>query len=238
MARILFQTGGPWHPLRAQLPLIREWLGDGHEVVAAPGAEALDQLAGVDLFVAAGMVWPEMDKPLPEAAWTQAGEPPHPYVRPTADQKEAFRTYVASGRPVLAFHGGILCFEDWPEYGRLLGFRWHWGYTGHSKYGPFDVRVVPGSHPVVEGVGDFRVEDELYFNVVIPPEMPVRIHAKATFADWVEFPMVMTAEGPAGRIPGAGRTAYLANGHTVESLRPPAMRTLWRNTVAWLLGGA
>jgi type 1 glutamine amidotransferase len=235
MKRLVFQTGGPWHPLVQQAEMIRSWLPAGWQLETAFAAEALDQLENADLFIAAGMVWPELDRPLPPAAWEQAGIRAHPYTRPTAAQKEKFRRYVASGRPLLAFHGGILCFEDWPEYGRLLGFRWDWGYTGHSKYGPWTVTVQTDAHPIVAGVRGFAVHDELYFNVVIPPEAEVRVHAKAPFGEWVEFPMVMTIDGEAGRISGAGRSVYLANGHTVQSLEPPAMRQLWLNALRWLL---
>jgi len=234
--RLLFQTGGPWHPLPRQAELIRSWLPAHYALETAFAADALDRLDDADLFIAAGMVWPLLDQSMPSAAWEQAGIPAHPYVRPTERQKENFRRYVASGRPVLVFHGGILCFEDWPEYGRLLGFRWDWGYTGHSKYAVWPVAVTADDpHPIIAGVRDFRIHDELYFNVVIPPEADVRVHAKARFGEWVEFPMVMTIDGDAGRTPGAGRSAYLANGHTLQSLEPPAIRQLWRNALDWLL---
>lgn len=235
MKRIIFQTGGPWHPVEAQAALIRKWLLDGWELETASGNDALDRLDDADLYVAGGMFWPELDRPQPPEAWAQAGEPPQPYVRPSEKQRAAFRAYVASGRPVLAFHGGILCYEDWPEYGQLLGFRWHWGYTGHSVYARYPIRVAADSHPVVAGVTDFEVHDELYFNVVLPPLMPTQVHAKAHYGEWVDFPMVLTAEGEAGRVAGAGRTAYLANGHSMQSLEPPQIRRLWLNTLEWLL---
>ncbi len=117
----------------------------------------------------------------------------------------------------------------------MLGFRWDWGYTGHSKYGQWPVTVATGTHAVVAGVSSFSIHDELYFNVVIPPEADVQVHARAKYGEWVEFPMVLTIDGDAGRIPGAGRSAYLANGHDMQSLQPPAIRQLWLNTLRWLL---
>lgn len=235
MKRIVFQTGGPWHPVDAQAALIETWLPAGWQLDVAFGASAFDRLEGADAYVASGMLWPEIERGLPPQAWTLAGIAPHGYERPGEAQKESFRRYVRSGRPILAFHGGILCYEDWPEYGRLLGFRWDWGYTGHTKYGPWTVKVDTDRHPVVAGVRDFPIEDELYFNVVIPAEMDVAVHARAEVLEWVNFPMVLTAEGPDGRCPGAGRTAYLANGHSMESMQPPAIRQLWLNTLRWLM---
>jgi len=235
MKRLLFQTGGPWHPLLQQVDVIRRWLPPDWKLETAFAAEALDRLDEADLFIAAGMVWPKLDEPMPPTAWKPAGIAAHPYTRPTERQKDNFRRYIASGRPVLVFHGGILCFEDWPEYGRLLGFRWDWGYTGHSKYAEWPVHVSTDAHPVVAGVNDFSIHDELYFNVVIPPEADVQVHAKATFGEWVEFPMVLTIDGATGRVPGAGRSVYLANGHAMQSLEPPAIRRLWLNALTWLL---
>lgn len=236
MRRLLFQTGGPWHPVDAQAALLQDWLGRGWQVETAPGAQALDRLDGVDLFVAAGMEWPGMDSEDRPEAWSRAGIARSRYVPPTEAQKAILRRYVGSGRPVLVAHGGILCFEDWPEYGHLVGFRWHWGYTGHSVEDRWTVTITDPGHPTVAGVAAFEIFDELYFNVVVPPNLPLKVHARAHLAEWVDLPMVITAEGEAGRIAGAGRTAYLANGHSLQALQAPGIRPIWLKTVAWLCG--
>jgi uncharacterized protein len=233
--RILFQTGGPYHPVHRQAALIQSWLPADWRIDTAFGAGVFDRLAGADLYVAAGLHGVELEEDLAADAWTSAGIAPHGYTRPTERQRDAFRQYVASGRPVLAFHGGIVSYGDWPEYGRLLGFRWDRGYTGHSRCAEWKVQVDTGRHPVVADVPAFVVHDELYYNVVIPPELDVQVHARALFADWVTFPMVMTAEGGTGRGSGAGKTACLANGHSMRSMEPPAIRQLWLNTLRWLL---
>jgi type 1 glutamine amidotransferase len=235
MVRILFQTGGPYHPVGRQAELLQSWLPADWRIETAFGADVFDQLAEVDLYVAAGLHGMELEEALPAEAWTSAGVAPHGYTRPTERQKDGFRHYVAAGRPVLAFHGGIVSYGDWPEYGRLLGFRWDRGYTGHSRCAEWKVQVDTDRHPVVAGVRDYVVHDELYYNVVIPPELEVQVHARALFAEWVTFPMVLTAEGGAGRCPGAGKTAYLANGHSMQSMEPPAIRQLCLNTLRWLL---
>lgn len=238
MKRIVFQTGGPWHPLVAQAALIQSWLPADWRIETAPGAEVFDRLDGADLYVAAGLHWKAIEEPLPAEAWTLARISPHAHVSPSEAQRDAFRRYVASGRPVLAFHAGIISYPEWPEYARLVGFHWRRGFTNHANYGEYPVKVATDSHPVVAGVGDFTVRDELYYNVVTPPEMPLRVHAHAPFAPAVDFPLVLTAEGPEGRTAGAGRTAYLAIGHSLESLQPPAVRRLVRNAVGWLLRAA
>ncbi len=235
MIRLVFQTGGPWHPLDQQAALVQSWLPADWRIVTAVGADAFDRLAEADLFVAAGLHGEELEEALPAGAWQAAQIPAHGYTRPSDRQKDAFRAFVASGRPVLAFHGGIASYADWPEYGRLLGFRWLKRYTDHAGYGRCAVRVATDSHPVVASVRDFTVADELYFNVVVPPEMPVRVHARAHLLPEADLPMVVTGEGPAGRCPGAGKTAFLANGHSLDSMAPAAIRQIWIDTLGWLL---
>ena len=43
----------------------------------------------------------------------------------------------------------------------------------------------------------------------------------------------LTAEG--GRVPGAGKLAYLVNGHDMQAFGSPEFRKLWINTIRWLL---
>ena len=146
--------------------------------------------------------------------------------------KAAFERYVRSGRPIIAHHGGIASYDDWPRFGELLGFAWIWGRTNHSPIADYDVRVLPTGHPIVAGMSDFRIRDELYYDIAITPGLKVQTHAEADF-DGKRLPMVMTATG--GRIDGAGKVTYLANGHDMKALDCPAMQPLWRNAVAWAL---
>jgi hypothetical protein len=45
--------------------------------------------------------------------------------------------------------------------------------------------------------------------------------------------MVITGTG--ARIAGAGKTAYLANGHSMKTFECEALRPLWINALKWLL---
>ncbi len=87
-------------------------------------------------------------------------------------------------------------------------------------------------HPVVAGVDDFELEDELYCNVQIAPGMDFTVHAWAPYHG-LRLPMIVTAEG--GRVSGAGRTAFLANGHDLKALDCEGFRRAAVNTLSWLL---
>lgn len=226
---IVVLSGGPFHPVSEQFEQLEAKLGSNYKVECYEGIDAFDHLKDCDLFVAAGLHWtgsaPDRD---PRVEGFQPGD----YVRPTDAQRDAYCRYVASGRPVLGWHGGIASYDDWPEYGRLLGTRWDWKVTSHTAYDHWHVEVLPTGHPVVEGVSSYDLKDELYFNFQITPDLDYAIHARADFHG-VTFPMVLTGEG--GRVEGAGKMAYLANGHSMESFSSPAFQQIACNTIHWLL---
>ena len=244
MITILFQTGGPFHPVEAQAKLIQSWLPSDWKVKTAFGTDVFDQLEDADIYVAGGLHWTGLkdlstligSAPEPPI-WASAQIEKHPYTPPSEAHKTEFRNFVCSGRPVLAFHGGILSYDDWPEYGQLLGYRWEQGITDHTLYAKWKVKIKPSSHPIIRDVSDYELIDELYYNVQVEAGMNQEMHAFAEFGPEqtraAKFPMVITGRG--GRTPNAGKSAYLANGHSLETFECGALRPLWINTLKWLL---
>jgi type 1 glutamine amidotransferase len=243
MTTIVFQTGGPFHPVDAQAKHIQSWLPSDWKIKSAFGTDAFEQLGEADLYVAGGLHWTGLkdlstligSEPEPPI-WASAQIEKHPYIPPTEAHKAEFRKFVQSGRPILAFHSGILSYDDWPEYGRLLGYRWEQGITDHTLYAEWKVKT-RSSHSIVRNVPDYQLIDELYYNVQVEAGMNQKMHAYAEFGPEqtrpAKFPMVITGAG--GRIAGAGKTAYLANGHSLKTFECSALRPLWINTLTWLL---
>jgi hypothetical protein len=223
-------TGGPYHPTAAQFSQLAPTLAPKHEVHCIDGPACLDDLESCDLLVVAGLHWTGMDHTPP--AHYPAGNAVAKYASPTPAQRASFMRYVASGKPLLNFHGGIACFNDWTDFGVLLGMRWDWKVTAHTPFGDWRVDVDSTGHPAVAGLESFSIQDELYFNVQFTPGLEYQVHAWAKYHD-IRFPMIVTAEG--GRLPGAGRTAWLANGHDLRALEAPAFRRVITNTIHWLL---
>lgn len=227
MARIVFHVGGPaFHPTAEQAQQIVEWIGDSHECHIAEGVSAFDLLDACDLFVAMGLHWTGMSEEWAGGLHYQPLQTCH---------QTAIEAYVASGRPVIAHHGGIASYNDWPRYGELLGFTWVWGVTTHSPIGEYTVKVLPTNHPIMAGVSDYTLIDELYYDVQITPGMTVETHAVAMWEGQAR-PMIVTAYG--GRVPGAGRTIYLANGHDLRAFACPMLRQVWCNAIRFALEGA
>src|SRR5437868_6305283 len=96
--RIIYLTGGPaFHPVAEQASEIARWLGDedyAHE--RHDGLTAFDHLHSADLFIVMGLHWTGGENYC-------AMQPAH---------KDAFERYVASGRPIIAHHGGIASYDD------------------------------------------------------------------------------------------------------------------------------
>jgi type 1 glutamine amidotransferase len=224
-SHIVFHLGGPpAHPVAEQAYRVSQWLGTGYTYGFRESRAAFEDLDGCDLLVLMGTYWTQS----PGAEW--AGRPPY---EPLEDHHmRAFEAYVVSGRPLLVHHGAILSYDDRPRFGELRGFTWEQGHTAHPPFATFTVNVLPTGHPVVAGVDSYAIDDELYYNVRVTPGLDVLVHATAEWGG-AAHPMVMTAEG--GRTPGAGRLAYLANGHDMRAFAAPALRRLWVNTVHWLL---
>ncbi|WP_428938968.1 ThuA domain-containing protein [Fontivita pretiosa] len=216
--RIIFHVGGPeYHPSSHQASVIIEWLGEEFACHKAEGLAAFEHLNECDLLVLMGMHW---------SGWGRE------YRSPTETHRRAFERYVASGRPILAAHAAIASYDDWPRFGELVGFTWIEGISTQLPPAEFRVRILPTRHPVISNVSDYTIMDEMYQDLVFTPGLDINVHAIAEH-DGRQHPMVITAEG--GRIIGAGKTAYLANGHDMRAFECPAMRQLWLNTVAWCL---
>ncbi len=226
MKKIIFHVGGPaFHPVGQQAKQIANWLCGRFDCQWHDGIDAFDHLADCDLLVLMGLHWRGMSD-----AW--AGGLTYRPMQPS--HQKALREYVASGRPLIVHHGAIASYDDWPGFGGLLGFLWVWGLTTHSPIGDYAIKVLPTGHPVIRGIGDYAVHDELYYNIQVAAEFQPTIHAHVSW-DGVLRPMVMTAEG--GRVAGAGKVTYLANGHDMQALECTALRQLWTNAVDWSLGG-
>lgn len=89
-------------------------------------------------------------------------------VIPTTEQAVALRDYIAGGKRWLALHGtnsvmdfvaaGVECPRNAPEFMQLLGSQ----FLAHPPIASFNVTVSNPDHPLVRGIDDFEVTDELY----------------------------------------------------------------------------
>ena len=220
---IRYLSGGPCHPVNQQAPIFQEWLGNEFHLDARPGRQAFEDLDDVDLFIAAGLHFSTMEG----TGWPDS----KPYIPMTDEDFKNFRAYVASGRPVIGFHGGVASFDDYPGFPQLLGVYWNWASTAHTPVGDWTFKPVGTDSPISAGVGEFESNDEIYYNLQIDPSLRnVEKHLTGHYHE-MYTPLIFTAEG--GRVEGAGKVAYFGPGHSMESVQAPEIKTLFINTVRW-----
>jgi type 1 glutamine amidotransferase len=96
-------------------------------------------------------------------------------VRPTSDEEDALTRFLESGGRWLALHGtnSVLDFladgrvsapRSHARLMQLLGSR----FIAHPPVGRFMVENAAPSHPLVAGIDDFEVEDEIYLSELEP----------------------------------------------------------------------
>ena len=150
---------------------------------------------------------------------------------PSAAAKAGLLRYVQEGGNVVALHFACSSFQDWKEYGDLLGRVWVKGIGGHGPYGGFTVNIKAADHPVTKGLGDFKTEDELYAKLSGDAAIQVLATADSTWSGKTE-PIVFTKNY------GKGRVIQNMLGHGIDAKRNPAYETLLQRGVEWAATGS
>jgi type 1 glutamine amidotransferase len=92
----------------------------------------------------------------------------------TASQQEALFEFVRSGHGYVSIHGADNAAQDWlPAWKEMLGGVFsHYGLPdGKTKKGKYTVKIVDTSSPITHDVKDFPIEDELYYQLQMMPDV-------------------------------------------------------------------
>jgi type 1 glutamine amidotransferase len=148
---------------------------------------------------------------------------------PDPETRKAIFNFVDEGKGLMLVHSSLWYnWRDWPEYNRDLAGG---GSRSHPPLGEFEVTVVDGDHPIMEGVPEkFTIVDELYrFEKDDKgPEIHVLAVGKETGTENI-FPVVWTVEHPKRRI------VCNTLGHDGRAHEHPAFKSLLKNSVRWLV---
>lgn len=137
--------------------------------------------------------------------------------------------FIASGRGFVMAHFAIGAFQEWPGFADVVGRVWNPEMRGHDPYGPFEVLVSHGDHPVVAGMADYPTVGELYTCLDGAAEIDVLCEACSS-VDGKRYPMAFVVPGSAGRV------FQCTMGHDVKALRSEGTRELYRRATAWAAG--
>ena len=158
---------------------------------------------------------------LVEQIQVEEGEPPQ-YV------KEGILQFLREGGGLVVSHFAVANVQGWRDSIDIFGARWVSGKSTHGPYHEFRVDIKDEAHPIVEGVRPFITTDELYFNLLMRPD----VHVIATgyedrFGHLVAEPLLVT------HYVHNARCVYFALGHDAKACEPPEYRKILAQAIEW-----
>ena len=228
MAKNLILIGGIFHPFEEASEALADCLsGAGITSMITSDIEGgLAQLAAgdqFDLLTIYALRWrmTQHEKYVPyRDEWAFSLSP---------EGRAAIRSHVENGGGLLALHTASICFDDWPEWGHVLGGAWDWSRSFHPDLGLIRVNIASQNHPVTAGLGDFEVEDEIYHHLALRPGIEPLLSAEASREDGPQT--IMWA-----RDLDEGRVVYDALAHDAASSPNATHGRLLRRAALWALG--
>jgi type 1 glutamine amidotransferase len=149
----------------------------------------------------------------------------------TDAQKAAFLSLFENGIGVVVLHHALLSYQKWPVYERAAGGKYLLDVerngerlTPESTYEPsveIPVHVAATGHPVIAGLQDFTLKDELYHGVRLRPDVrPLLTTGSETLA-WT-------------RLEGRSRVVGTVLGHGPSAYEDPRFLVFLRQAIRWV----
>jgi type 1 glutamine amidotransferase len=142
--------------------------------------------------------------------------------------EKALIDFVNGGKGLVLIHIASNSFGGSDEWKKLCGRVWGQG-SGHPPYGPFKVNVADAQSPIMAGISDFSIEDEMYQKLVVAEGAQEHVLAIATDGQRTD-PMAFTLQH------GSGRVFHTTLGHGPVCHRTPVFQKLVVQGVEWAAG--
>ncbi|PUA38304.1 hypothetical protein C8Z91_15325 [Paenibacillus elgii] len=143
---------------------------------------------------------------------------------------------VQNGTGLAGCHGGMCdAFRTDVEWQFMTGGQWV-AHPGNNEV-DYEVKLIPNSNPLLDGIGDFRVRSEQYYMHVDPAVNVLAI---------TRFPVALGPHSPNGAVDmpvvwtkwwGAGRVFYCSLGHEKDILEIPQVNEIMRRGLLWASDG-
>ncbi len=144
----------------------------------------------------------------------------------TNAEERALLDAVSAGKPVVALHSSTAALRveghERPKYHALLGAR----FLKHPPQHDFRVTLTDRAHPILSGLDDFNIWDELYMFDSLQPDRHVLMTADF---EGTTYPIAWTRQH------GKGKVFYTALGHGVEANSNPHFQRLVHQAIEWAL---
>ena len=140
---------------------------------------------------------------------------------PPDEVKNGILQFLQNGGGLVVNHFAVANVQNWRDSIDIYGAMWVNGKSTHGPYHTFRVDVKDEAHPIIQGVKPFITNDELYFNLVMRPDMHVILTGyEDRFGHTVAEPLLCT------HYVHNARCVYFALGHDAKSLETPEFRQL------------
>lgn len=155
----------------------------------------------------------------------------------TRSQQEALFDFVRSGHGYVSIHGADNAAADWlPAWKEMLGGVYsHFGLPdGKYRKGTYTVKITDTTSPVTRGLEDFPIEDELYYQLQLMPDVQPLATIEYQGTAW---PVAWT------RTFGKGRVFHTTMGHRdfgpnkKDPLHDPNLARLVVQGIEWVAAG-
>jgi uncharacterized protein len=142
--------------------------------------------------------------------------------------REGILEFLKQGGGLVVTHFAVANCQNWRDSIDIFGAMWVSGKSTHGPYHEFRVDMKDEAHPIVEGVRPFITNDELYFNLLMRPDLHVIMTAdEERFGHTVAEPMLAT------HYVHNARCVYFALGHDVLSAETPEYRQILVQSIEW-----
>lgn len=140
-----------------------------------------------------------------------------PKITPAAEK--ALIDFVQGGKGLVPIHCASYCFQNSPEYVRIVGAQ----FKSHGA-GDFDTTIVKLDHPIMAGFKPFKTWDETYVHATHNEEGRTVLQLREQEPwTWV-------------RNEGKGRVFYTAYGHDERTFSNPGFHDLLFRGIVWSVG--
>lgn len=151
--------------------------------------------------------------------------------RISPEQMEGFDRKVKEGIGMVFLHHALPSYQHWENYHQVLGGRYVEPSTdpdNHSDYRHdvhYNLKVLNPKHPIMKGISDFEVFDEIYINAPVSDEV---IRLAGTDDPDSMNPLVWCQQ-----ISSHTRTVYIQPGHGPQVFSNPQYRKMLLQSLLW-----
>jgi type 1 glutamine amidotransferase len=154
------------------------------------------------------------------------------------EDRAALDAFIGRGGGVVTFHDA-LCGPDPAQYASVVGGGKKHGEVNYTLEADVPYTIVDASHPIMQGMTNFNIKDEAFFNMTWAKSPEIKVLATATMAatpsakghEGEVVPQIWAYERTAGTQPY--RAFVWMQGHNYANFSLPAVQGMLLRGIAW-----